>query len=39
MKKAYMKPDMRVVKIQHRCRMLVESDPDSYQQRGSEEQF
>ncbi len=41
MKKTYMKPDMRVVKIQHRFSVLVGSegnDPDAYQRKGREEQ-
>ena len=35
MKKIYMQPEMKVVKIQHRCRMLVGSDPDAHHQQGN----
>ena len=39
MKKMYMQPDMRVVKIQHSCRMLVGSDPSAHQEQGNRHQL
>lgn len=39
MKKVYMQPDMRVLKIQHRCRMLVGSEPAAHQQQGNGQQL